>query len=58
MFAPDVPTRFPRLRLINWFEQEKDERDVPSSRVDWTITRDPQVLYAFRRDLPPWLVLG
>lgn len=58
VFAPDVPTRFPRLRLINWFEQEKDERDVPSSRVDWTITRDPQVLYAFRRDLPPWLVLG
>jgi Glycosyl hydrolase family 26 len=58
VFAPDVPARFPRLRLINWFEQEKDERDVPSSRVDWTVTRDPQVLYAFRRDLPDWLVLG
>jgi hypothetical protein len=58
LFAPDVPARFPRLRLINWFEQEKDERDVPSSRVDWTVTRDPQVLHAFRRDLPPWLVLG
>jgi len=58
VFAPDVPTRFPQLRLINWFEQEKDERDVPSSRVDWTVTRDPRVLYVFRRDLPRWLVLG
>lgn len=58
VFAPDLPARFPRLRLINWFEQEKDERDVPSSRVDWTLTRDPEVLAAFRRDRPGWLVLG
>ncbi|HEY6747185.1 MAG TPA: glycosyl hydrolase [Mycobacteriales bacterium] len=58
VFAPDLPARFPRLRLINWFEQEKDERDVPASRVDWTLTHDPEVLYAFRRDAPDWLVFA
>lgn len=58
VFAPDVPARFPRLRLIAWFEQEKQEQDVPDAPVDWTVTADEQVRAAFRRETPAWLVFG
>ena len=50
VFDPALPRRFPRLRMINWFEWDKQEREV-GARVDWTVTRSPQLVAGFRRDL-------
>lgn len=55
VFAPDIPKHFPRLRLINWFEQDKRENDVRDGVVDWSATRDPQVRAAFLSRIPSWL---
>lgn len=52
--APDLRTRFPRLRLIGWFEQNKFETEI-QGRVDWTTTRTPAIRTAFRKALPSWL---
>lgn len=50
VFDPTLPGRFPRLRMINWFEWDKQEREV-GARVDWTVTHSPQLVAGFRRDL-------
>ncbi|MEU7145086.1 glycosyl hydrolase [Nocardia sp. NPDC046473] len=53
--ADDIPARFPNLRLINWFEQDKTEADVPGGVTSWTITRDPQIRDEFTAAVPTWL---
>ena len=53
----DVPSRFPRLKMINWFEWNKGETEI-GTNVDWTATGDPTVRAAFRAALPDWLVFG
>lgn len=52
VFAPEVFERFPRLRMINWFEWNKAESEIGGDTIDWTITRDPDILAAFVGDLP------
>lgn len=49
---PALAERFPRLRMINWFEWDKHEGEI-GARVDWTVTRAPTVLTGFRAALRP-----
>lgn len=52
VFADDVATRLPRLRMINWFEWRKAEAEIGGATIDWTATTDPDLAAAFRADLP------
>ncbi|SFN89593.1 Glycosyl hydrolase family 26 [Mycetocola miduiensis] len=54
IFAADIPERFPKLKMINWFEWHKFEPEVRGD-VDWTITSDRTVTRAFAADLPEWV---
>jgi len=54
VLGPDLTRRFPRLRMINWFEWRKYEPEVHAV-VDWTVTRDPAQRTAFRAQPPYWL---
>lgn len=54
VYAPDIPRRFPRLKMINWFEWDKHEVEI-DGRVDWGVTFDPGLQAAFRQALPVWL---
>jgi hypothetical protein len=61
VLADDIPQRYPRLRLIAWFEQSKVEPDVqgnPVRGVDWRVTADPAVLAALEARLPRWLAMA
>ena len=42
VFAPEVFERFPRLRMINWFEWGKPESEIGGDRIDWTSPRTPR----------------
>lgn len=50
VFASDIATQFPRLKMILWFEQAKHE--YGTGYVDWRVTRDPQILAGFQSALP------
>jgi hypothetical protein len=52
VFAPDVASRFPRLKMLNWFEWRKPEAELGGATVDWTVTRTPAILAAFQADFP------
>ena len=47
---PAVRSRVPRLAMVNWFEWDKFETEV-DVRVDWTVTRQPEMAAAFRHAL-------
>lgn len=53
-YATGIVERFPRLKMINWFEWDKHEVEV-DARVDWGVTIDPQLRAAYREALPDWL---
>ncbi len=55
VFADDLHERFPLLRMINWFEWQKEEVEVDGV-VDWTLSRSPEVREAFAADRPDWLI--
>ena len=57
VFSPDIPKLFPRLKMINWFEWDKQESEV-GAKVDWTTTRTSAIRGAFTADLPGWLHYG
>ncbi|QHK19743.1 hypothetical protein GU243_08390 [Pseudarthrobacter psychrotolerans] len=57
VFSPDLHARFPKLKMVNWFEWNKQENEV-GSRVDWTATGTPAIRTAFTNALPDWLVFG
>ncbi|MEO8510488.1 MAG: glycosyl hydrolase [Chloroflexota bacterium] len=55
VFGTDVHARFPRLRMINWFEWRKDEAEV-GRVIDWRLSADPQLARSLLTDVPPgWL---
>lgn len=54
VYATGIAERFPRLKMINWFEWDKYEAEV-DARVDWGVTIDPQLRAAYRKALPDWL---
>ncbi|BDZ44826.1 hypothetical protein [Naasia aerilata] len=55
VFSPETASRFPNLRMVNWFEWDKQETEV-GARVDWSVTSDPASAAAFAGDLPDWLL--
>ncbi|MFK0003142.1 glycoside hydrolase family 26 protein [Paenarthrobacter sp. NPDC090522] len=57
LFDPSVHQQFPQLKMINWFEWDKNEVEV-KGRVDWTITNTPLVREEFTSALPDWLRYG
>jgi hypothetical protein len=56
VFAPNIATEFPRLKMLLWFEHEKYERDTGT--VSWSITRDPDLLARFHAALPSRLIFA
>jgi hypothetical protein len=54
LFGAETTARFPQVKMINWFEWDKDEAEV-GGRVNWTVTDTPQVREAFAAALPDWL---
>jgi hypothetical protein len=57
VFDPATAARFPQLKMINWFERDREEPEV-KTRVDWTATKAPAVRDAFKAALPDWLRFG
>ncbi|WGM22862.1 glycosyl hydrolase (plasmid) [Paenarthrobacter sp. OM7] len=57
LFSSSTHERFPNLKMINWFEWDKNEIEV-KGRVDWTVTNTPAVRDAFTAALPGWLRYG
>ncbi|MDR6640048.1 glycosyl hydrolase [Paenarthrobacter nitroguajacolicus] len=57
LFSPATHQQFPLLKMINWFEWDKDEIEV-KGRVDWTVTNTPAVREAFTAALPEWFQYG
>ncbi|NYH00370.1 hypothetical protein BJ979_002995 [Schumannella luteola] len=53
VFAADIPTRFPQLKMINWFEWSKVEVEI-DDRVDWRAASSTATRSAFRKALPGW----
>lgn len=51
VLSPATLKRFPRLRMINWFDWDKREAEV-GHRVDWTVSSSRAVADAFVADLP------
>ena len=55
VFGTDVHARFPRLRMINWFEWRKDEPEV-GTVIDWRLSADPELARSLLDELPAgWL---
>lgn len=57
IFSEDLRTQFPQIRVINWFNWDKDEAEV-DSLVRWSVTTDEQIAESFRNDFPDWLATG
>jgi hypothetical protein len=58
LFSEENHQRFPRIKMINWFEQEKTEADFDDGPIRWDVLTDFETRVAFRRDLPPWLLFA
>jgi Glycosyl hydrolase family 26 len=50
----DLTSRFPNLKMINWFEWRKFETEV-DGLVDWTVTRKAETRDQFQAALQPYL---
>jgi hypothetical protein len=58
VFAPETRARFPRIRMINWFEWRKDEAEVHAV-IDWRMGADPALAADLLAEVPPgWLGLA
>lgn len=57
LFSPGTHQQFPQLKMINWFEWDKNEVEV-QGRVDWTVTNTPVIRESFTAALPDWLRYG
>lgn len=57
LFDPSIPRDYPALKMINWFEWDKNEVEVKAT-VDWTATKDPQVREAYTAALPDWFTFA
>ncbi len=54
VLAENLPSAFPQLKLIDWFEWRKFESEI-GGEVDWTVTRDAEVRAEFQAALPSYL---
>jgi hypothetical protein len=50
VYDPKNISRFPMIKMINWFEWRKHEGET-KSEIDWTVTFDAGMARAFSRDL-------
>lgn len=57
VFGQATAARFPQLKMLTWFEWDREEPDV-TGRVDWTVTNTPAIRDAFKAALPGWLHYG
>jgi hypothetical protein len=54
VLSDETAARFPDLKMVNWFEWDKEEVEV-GEHVDWTVLQDEETRAAFTADLPAWL---
>lgn len=54
---PRHPQDYPALKMINWFEWDKNEVEVKAT-VDWTATKDPLVRDAYTAAIPDWFTFA
>jgi hypothetical protein len=57
VFSMEAHEQFPMLKMINWFEWNKDETEV-GGLVDWRALGSTTTRSAFVADLPTWLAYG
>ena len=58
VFSQEVANNFSGIRMINWFETRKFESET-GSKVDWSVTFDPDLTSLFMKDLPrQWLIFS
>ncbi|MEP9380807.1 glycoside hydrolase family 26 protein [Nocardioides sp. KR10-350] len=57
VYAADLPEELPQLKMINWFEQKKQEVEVHDV-VDWAATRSDAVRDRYVDALPAWARWG
>jgi hypothetical protein len=53
LFDPQIPKDYPQLKMINWFEWNKQEVEVKAA-VDWRSVGTPGIAEAYIADLPGW----
>lgn len=51
VFSKEVANQFSGIKMINWFETRKFESET-NSKVDWSISFDPELTRLFLKDLP------
>jgi hypothetical protein len=54
VFSVDVAERFPRLRMINWFEWRKAEAEVGGAMIDWRASGDATLAANFATASEDW----
>lgn len=52
VFSEEIFTEFSQIKMINWFEMEKQESEIQNAVVNWGVTLKPETLLPFKRDLP------
>lgn len=55
VFADDVHQQMPWIRMVCWFEHPDRYEPESGTEVDWSVTHTPEIVDAFRADLPPWV---
>jgi hypothetical protein len=54
VFTPSLASEYSQIKMINWFEWNKYETEVKAT-VDWTVTRNADILTKFRAAMPGYL---
>lgn len=52
VYSESLVSIYPNLRMVVWFEFEKEERDTAPSPVDWNVTNNPDILRHLQESLP------
>ena len=57
VFASNLTTQFPRIKMVLWFEHYKVETET-GNIIDWRVTYDPTILAGYKSVLPNWLIFS
>ena len=52
VFSEEVFDQFPRLKMINWFDVQKNESEIGGSFIDWSVTFSSEIRSNFVERLP------
>lgn len=55
VFAESVHQQLPWIRMACWFEYADRFEPEAGTVVDWSVTHTPEIIDAFRADLPSWV---